>query len=479
VQFVKIVMRVIPFPEPVATFFVRRFVENLDVLVLNQAIPDAAFTGSNTAKASADTAEKLLRRNNPTLLSAWCASRDRREGTVHTVLQHWKLPPNDQAALASKALSADAAHAALKSPWMGNAAKCIAARRASADAVLEWLATDPTDISDQEFLDAMGRLATDDISMSSVGLYAALHSRPHLLAQMVSGDLLKLAMAACAFADHIDHAAAFERIEATTDPHLRLQGLLNLLDHPALDPDVRERGFALAEHVGAMHSVYSLGCPSPGSMLVSPVPLSEIDDARLLEALASRSPMVSAARPFQFVELAAAPAASTALVHRIATIQPARLHESVAAARTLRALALRIGHVPVNRYGDFWRSNEQLIDVDDNRRASVAEAAALAAPCRNPGTYDTGSPNYWGTSGDQVDCDEMSEMSLDAVIVALSSYRAHRTNPQTVADVLGGHLGTGEDEASLRRWENFILLAAKTAPSMALGKVASTAARLS
>jgi hypothetical protein len=467
----------LPLPEAVACYFVKRFPDLLEALVTNRDTPDAAYADTEAAKRPVEVSAQLLSRDNPAVISAWCHSSDKRERTVNLVLEHWVLPPPDQLALAKKALSSDAADRILRAREFSAAAKLTASRRAGFGAIWAWLASNP-DITDGEWLSVLqGRLV--ESSYAGVAPYAALHQRPHLAPALLESEVDHLVAVACAFVDDIDARIALERVTELTTASARRTGLSNLADHPALPAQVRAEVYERAEKINLVGTLNQLGCPTVGSLMASPTPLAEIEDPRLVELVALRATGDLHGRAFQLIELTKSKAASAALAHRIQSIPADHLGGSYAAAQALQDFARRLSEtgsmIATPPYSVWWVFGN-IAEQADSAANLRAEIETLESPRRSsaPRYY---SP-YYGSSN-PITAEQVLSLDLSSALAKLHGYGADRNFVKVLGDALVEVLGSGDDDESLRRWENFIMLTDRSANTLTFGRIASSAARLS
>lgn len=476
---VRTMVRSLPFPESIARLLVKQFGDQLQYLLDNDDVPDVAFAEVNPAKLPARMAESLLGRQNPEMIASWCMSRDKREGALDVVLRHWSLPVAEQCALASKALSDDTACAVLRNQAFADVAKLNAVPRARPGAVVHWLASHPSSLSDDEFLAALQTLPATKNMLDDPAVYNALYARRHLLGNILNNSNPQLALAACAFADDVDNAAAFERCMSETVPELRTRGLINLLDHPSLHEEVRVRAYAASKELGCYAEVLEAGCITPGSLLASSTPLRAISDVQLLDVLTARPLSKSTpARICQAADMVLAPAATTELVYRLSGKYVDQA--STATARVLMSFATAEEHaIPRDDLlrMTFWAHQNSAVESDEQHRSADRAAHALDAPQR-ASKPSTRYVSYWGKNGDVYTAAALLDMPVESLPDAIDRYRSNDRNRQTCVGVLVSMLGDGSSSHSLECWERFFQLAQRATPNITLAKLAKSAVKL-
>lgn len=470
----KILFTLLPFPKPVGAYLVKRYPGSVIDLVQNQNIDPTAFNGVSAAKEKADSAEALVTIDNPSIISEWCSSRDKRQGVTDSVLRYWHLPIKDQIAFASKALTPDSARQVLRSDWFCDQAKLVAAPRAGHAAMWEWLEREPTGLSDDQWIAAVSQSsAKGGLATQSFAPYATVNQRTHLAQRLIEGDLDDAAMLACSLVPWIDPDVALDRVAACGDITLQRVGLSNLLDHPSLPDQARVRGFALARELKMLNEMYRLGCPSPGSPVALGIPLAEITDPLQLELITMRSVATSAPRIYQFIQAAASPVAGSSLLARLQHEAPrSALNGSVFAARMLKMLSERSGMT-------HQASNEEL-DRLSQRVASQQAMVGLTVPSRHGTPRRFYGNHYVGsdTNSPIPSAEQLLQSPLDEISAMIVGYRVHPRAHEIFTEALTEALGDGSDDASLSRWERFFELIPRTNASIRIGQVITTAVKL-
>lgn len=470
-------MQYLPFPEAVGTYLVRRFPEYVGDLLSNTAVPPEAYEHIVAAKEKADTAISLVTIDNPSMVAAWCASRDKRQGVSDAVVRYWHLPIADQLTFASKALTEDSANQVLRSNGFVDEAKLRAMPRATVPAIWDWLESDPTGLSDDEWFQAFDAACArrGNIRLSDTAPYATLAQRPHLAQRLVAEGCDPAAMVAVSKVAHIDASAALERVIACADTTTRTLGLVALLDHPSLPASVRVAAFEYATQQNQLADVYRFGVPSPGSVLDLGTPLSTLEDPLTVELVAMRAIGTSAPRAYHFVELAEAPGAGTQLLYRFAEASRHLYADAPAAARAVQALAKRMDLSAI--VDDIMPTATASLQAYETRRAEQATAAQLQAPVRHTKPWSYG---YRSSSSEAAPPrpEDLLECPLDDLSGMLVGYRVSHKAVEVFTELLVEQLGDGTTDASLAKWEQCMQLFARTNGTMRTRQVISTAARL-
>lgn len=465
---------VIKFPKTVSDYLVARFPEYVRALSMNGNVEPSAFNGVDAAKQSSDLAENLLGMNNPTLVSAWCKSRDKRLGTCDSVLRHWNLPLEDQHAFASKALADDTARAVLRADWFADSAKLVAAARANPCDIWSWLESDPSSLSDEQWCKAFNLASVTTHREQLTAVYSTLMQRPHLAMTLVTNGTPAARALAVSMVPWIDPNVALALLSEEKDMNLLRLGLLQMLDHPSLPHDARVAGFALAAASDMLHAVYRDGCPSPGSALAFGVPLGSLVDPLQVELVASRA-FVPAHRYAHFAQLAMAPAASDATLHRMNDTSFRTVQGSPGLSGPLAALAARAG-------GNDHHALVRLAVVSKESAANRAREQQLAAGLKKPKQHSSSRrtrANWHGSSDfPPVSPDDLLETRLDEIVGKVAGYRVAENSAEVISSVLLDRLGNATTDESKRRWENFIQLLPRTAGSVQLKTLLAGAVRL-
>jgi hypothetical protein len=471
------------FPGDVAPALVKSFPEYVEEFASNHFITPSAFDHVNAAKARAELAEEVLRRS-PGAVTAWCATRDKREGTVSAVLHRWHLPVPAQRNLASKALSADTAALLLRSGDFSDEAKLLCTRRAHPLRVLEWLVQHPADLSDSDYvgalLDVIER-GTDPslrvLSVANPDLYAAVGNRPHL-APVVFACANPLAKAlAAAFPMHLDRHPALEALlEMDT---LAAEAMVNFLDHPSVEPEVRAAAFTRCSP-STWVMLNQQGVPSPKSPLADIASLDAVEDPAIVELLLARSLLQTPARPYHLVELSRSPAMTREMAFRL----DGMLHHTVyrgspALPTALEDLSSRLGSNLHDVLPQSYGAVRGVLQDHANRRTKATESAArteltasLPVVSRKPWIYTRDIEQSLRTE------DQMSGLPLDEIESALFGYHGHSANMVKVADLLTRHLGAGDSQASIRNWESMFRLLERATANLTLSKIATAAVKM-
>jgi len=460
------------FPKSVSDYLVARFPEYLPNLSSNDSVDPGSFDGVLVAKQPADVAQNLLGMNNPGLVTTWCKSRDKRQGTCDKVLRHWYLPLDSQHAFASKALSQESARDVLRSAWFADSAKLVAAPRALAFDVWNWLESDPTSLTDAEWLQAFN-LASASVQREQLSsCYSTLMQRPHLAQSLVADGTPAARALAVSMVSWIDPVSALERLAGEENTDLFRLGLLAMLDHPSLPHAVRKDGFELAARRGVSRDVYRLGCPSPGSPLALALPLGSLVDPLQVELAASRT-LQHPHRMAQFAQLVSAPAASEVTLYRLDEVSARNAYASPGFLQPLAALAKR-----VNGEHALSVHARNVIDslAERNRLRELAER--LEVPTQHaPGRRER---TWWYGSSDTppLTAEDVLESQLDEVVSKVVGYHVAENAAEVFSATVLERLGDASDAVSQKHWESFVQLLPRTAGSMKFKSVLSTAVRL-
>jgi len=460
------------FPKSVSDYLVARFPEYLPSLTSNNSVDPGSFDGVLVAKQPADVAENLLGMNNPDLVAAWCKSRDKRQGTCDKVLRYWYLPLDSQHAFASKALSQDSAREVLGSQWFADSAKLVAAPRAQAFTVWNWLESEPTSLTDAEWLQAFN-LASASVQREQLSsCYSTLMQRPHLAQSLVTDGTPAARALAVSMVPWIDPVSALERLAGEENMDLFRLGLLAMLDHPSLPHAVRKDGFELAARRGISRDVYRLGCPSPGSPLALGRPLGSLVDPLQVELAASRT-LQHPHRMAQFAQLASAPAASEATLYRLDEVPARNGYMCPGFLQPIAALAKRVdgGHA----FSVHARNGIDSL-AERNRLRELAEK--LQVPTQH--TSGRRDRAWWYGSSEKppLTTKDVLESKLDEIVGKVVGYNVAENAAEVFSATVLEHLGDASDEVSQKHWESFVQLLPRTAGSMKFKSILSTAVRL-
>ena len=463
---------VIHFPKTVSDYLVARFPDTIRSLAVNEHVEPSSFDGVVVAKQPADLAQNLLGMNNPSLVSAWCKSRDKRQGACDTVLRHWYLPLEDQHAFASKALTDDTAREVLRSKWFADSAKLVAAPRAVPFDIWNWLESDPVDLSDEEWCKAFNLASVTTYRDQLTAVYSTLMQRPHLAMTLVADGTPATRALAVSMVPWIDADAAIALLAQEKDTDLVRLGLLQMLDHPSLPHDARVAGFALATERGVIRDVYRDGCPSPGSALAIASPLGSLTDPLQVELVVSRA-FTPAHRYAHFAQLAMAPAASAATLYRMNDVSYRSVQGSPGLARPIAALAARVGgHDALARLGEMAKESA------DSHARSQQYAAGLKEPFQHAAGRRIHTRWYGSSEVKPLTAEELLETKIEELAAKVVGYRVAENASEVLSAVVLERLGNADDDVSKKRWENFLQLLPRTAGSVQLKALLATSVRL-
>lgn len=469
----KSICQKIHFPKSTTDYLVARFPELVPFLVVNDEVDATSFSPIQAAKQPADTATALLGLNNPDVISEWCKSRDKRQGTCDQVLRSWHLPLASQLAFASKALSLDSARDALLSDWFSDKAKLDLAPRADGGVIWQWLASDPSGLSDEEWVRAVSLAASKLCHDGYAPMYAAIIHRPHLAPSLLELDSLA-ALLGASLVPWVDPSRALERLSAFNGSELRI-GLIPFLDHPSLPSDARARGFDLARSNRLLNAAYRAGCPSPGSALDLGVPLGSLTDPLVVELVASRS-LLAPHRVSQLAQLSSAPAANLQVLARLGEAPRQVLQASLGYIRPLAALAARLD------------AKEDLAATVPNFLTTVAEfdenvrkralIAAMDKPSQHTSprfryTYSYGSSEY-----PDFTVDDVLDTPLEDLPGKIGGYRVPMNASEAATEAILSKLGDCTTEKSQKSWENFFQILPRSNAKLKLRQVLSSSVKL-
>lgn len=463
------------FPSSVAEFLITRFPDLIGHLVHNDKIEPVSFSDVPAAKQSADTAAALLALKNPSTISEWCKSRDKRQITTEQVLRYWHLPLTDQLQFASKAVSADTARTALRSEWFSDKAKFAISIRANGSDVWDWLESEPAGLTDDEWFEAFVLAASSATDLTAA--HSAMLQRPHLSARLVEHESGTVAALAVAMVPWISPDRALARIESMTGTSFE-SGLVAFVDHPSLPTEFRVKAFELAATRGVLEALHREGCPSPGSALDLGIPLSSIEDPLVLELVTMRSCMTPV-RLSHFVQAVAAPAASSATVARCYSLPVSMLQTTVSFNRALLGLARRVGVDLCLQSSLTAEPQKRLLAAVSERAHSQAAAAALAEPTQHTAARSRYMYHYGNSDAPAPTPNSLLDTSIEELPGKISGYRSSTDAPEILSALLVERLGDGSDEKSKSNWENFFQLLSRTATTVKFKMVLNSASRLS
>ena len=473
-----LICKILTFPENVGPHLVTKLPELFDSLVYNESIAPTAFDEKNPAKLSVDLATQILVMKNPNMIKAWCSSRDKRQGPCDLVMRHWSLDSQTQLAFASKPLTEDSARQVLDSNSFLDSSKLVAAARATYHSVWSWLKREPVGLSDDEWLSAFNHAASKSITPLGDEVQATLHQRPHLAQRLIDSEDDGVAAAACAAVPWIDAAAALVRIKSMKSTKIKTEALCLLLDHPSLPASVREDGFMYAIENKFLVDLYRYGCPSPGSAFAVGVPLNELTDPLQVELISSRPVAQHPARLHQLVQMCGSSAAGIQLLerfselpHRAGNFLPSIARGPLALAHRCAVLA---GHYPLREMQAELQARKERVEAQD-------AITALTEPVQTtePYGYMRNRRRYYGGSAAALPTvDELLDSPLGELPGLISGYSSHEDAPTVLAGALSERLGDGSTAESLSKWEQFIMLLAKTGDTVKIRQVATSAARL-